>query len=289
MNLISVLDINLKDVLDLSRELKSEDRKKKRDDLKGRTIGMIFEKSSTRTRVSFEVAMNMLGGDAIFLSPKDIQLGRGESLADTAKVLSRYLDAIVYRAYSHSNMLELARSSTIPIINALDDLEHPCQAIADMLTISECAEGKNFTYIGDGNNVCNSLLLAAPQIGLKLSIATPKGYEPDPGILNRAGETRLTNDPKEAVKGADIIYTDVWISMGEEGMTGEKKEKFRGFQINSELFSMANENAIFMHCLPAHRGEEVTDDVIDSKNSVVFQQAENRLWVQEAILLKLLR
>jgi len=299
-DLLSVLDLSpeeLKKVLELTKVFKDEAKLKKkiRDDLKGKTLALLFEKPSTRTRVSFEVAMYLLGGNSIYLSANELQLSRGETVADTAKVLSRYVDAIAARVFSHSSLIELAENSSIPVINALSDLEHPCQAISDMFTIQEIkgeTKGLKITYVGDGNNVANSLMLAGSMLGMEVVICTPVGYEPNRELLRKAleiankqgGKLLLLHDPSEAVKGADVVYTDVWVSMGFEKEKEERKRTFSTYQVNTSLLKKAKEDVIFMHCLPAHRNEEVTDEVIDGPHSVVFQQAENRLYVQEAIL-----
>jgi ornithine carbamoyltransferase len=258
----------------------------------GRSIGLIFEKASTRTRVSFEVGIYQLGANSIYLNPKEIQLGRGETIRDTAKTLSRYLHAIVIRTFSHNILIDFAANSSIPIINGLSDLHHPCQALADMMTVIE-KKGKlmglNIAYIGDSNNVANSLIEASSRMGINLKIACPKGYEPDPDVLKEAkasakSEIKIIRDPKDAAMGADVLYTDVWVSMGQEKEEKQKKKKFKAYQLNSKIVSYAKKDAIILHCLPAHRGEEITDDVIDSPQSAVFDQAENRLHVQKALL-----
>ncbi|MCX7725023.1 MAG: ornithine carbamoyltransferase [Thermodesulfovibrio sp.] len=260
----------------------------------GKSIGMIFEKPSTSTRVSFEVAIYQLGAHPIYLSSKELQLSRGETIKDTAQVLSRYLNAVVIRTFSHSIIEEFAKWSTIPVINALTDSHHPCQAMADMMTIFEKkgkVEGIKIVYIGDGNNVANSLIEASALMGAKITIATPHGYEPSKQSVELAKaltDVTLLNDPFEAVIDADVLYTDVWISMGEEN-SSEKIEKFKNFQINSDLLRKAKKDAIVMHCLPAHRGEEITDEVIDGPQSVVLDQAENRLHTSKAILEFLLK
>ncbi len=254
-----------------------------------KSIGMIFEKPSTRTRISFEVAIYQLGGHPIYLSSKDLQLSRGETIKDTAMVFSRYLDAVIIRTFSHSVIEEFAKWSTIPVINALTDLHHPCQAMADMMTIFEKKgklEGIKIAYIGDGNNVANSLIEASALTGVNIFLATPQGCEPLEEILQRAKTmtgVNLSDNPFEAVLDADVIYTDVWLSMGEEQNT-EKREKFKSFQVNSNLLKKAKPDAIVMHCLPAHRGEEITDEVLDGPQSVVLDQAENRLHTEKAIL-----
>ncbi|RNB53818.1 ornithine carbamoyltransferase [Brevibacillus gelatini] len=263
--------------------------------LQGKTLGMIFDKASTRTRVSFEVGMHQLGGLGMFMSGKELQLGRGEPISDTAKVLSRYVDAIMIRTFSHSYVEELAEHASIPIINGLTDLYHPCQALADMLTIWEHKgklKGVKLAYVGDGNNVANSLVLAAALLGLEVRVATPAGYEMDAAIVAKAakyakqsgGKMMVTHDPKEAVAGADAVYTDVWTSMGFEAENEVRMKAFAGYQVNEELVAEADRDYLFLHCLPAHRGEEVTAGVIDGSRSVIFDQAENRLHAQKAIL-----
>ncbi|MBM4237887.1 MAG: ornithine carbamoyltransferase [Euryarchaeota archaeon] len=300
-DVISILDLkdDLREILDLASKLKNG-KVKRENALKGRTLAMIFEKSSTRTRVSFEVGMAQLGGHALYLSPKDLQIGRGETISDTAKVLSRYVDCIMYRAFSHGAMLELAESATVPVINGLDDLEHPCQIVADLLTVKEHKgqfKGRRMAYVGDGNNVCNSLLLGAAIVGMDFAAGCPKGYEPDGEITSearriakRAGcSSEVLGDPGEAVRGADVIYTDVWTSMGQESEAEKREKAFAPYQVNSALVKKAKRDCIVMHCLPAHRGMEITDEVIDGKKSVVFDQAENRLHAQKAILLSVIR
>lgn len=257
----------------------------------GKSIGLIFEKPSTRTRVSFEVGIYQLGAQPVYMRPEEIQLGRGETISDTAKVLSRYLDGIMIRTFGHERLEEFANASTVPVINGLSDLHHPCQALADVMTIYE-KKGKltgiKVAYIGDGNNVANSLVEAAGRLGFTLTLATPEGYEPDAGVLETArkgkGDIILLSDPKEAAGMSDVIYTDVWVSMGEESEAEKKKGRFKNYQINSSLLSCAKPDVIVMHCLPAHRGEEITDEVIDGPNSVVFDQAENRLHAQKALM-----
>ena len=262
--------------------------------LTGLTIGSIYEKPSTRTRVSFEVGIDKLGGNPLTLLKGDIQLGKSESIEDTAAVLSRYLGAITYRCFGHEDVEKLAKGSTVPVINALSDKHHPCQAAADMMTIAENFDelaGIKVAWVGDGNNVLHDLMLGAASLGMKMHYAVPKGFEPDEKIVSRAkdiaketgGTVDMTHDPVEAVKEANVVYTDVFISMGEEHLK-DKIKAFEGFQVNEELVSNADSNYIFMHCLPAHRGEEVTNGVIDSKNSVVFDQAENRMWAQMSLL-----
>lgn len=258
----------------------------------GKSVGLIFEKSSTRTRVSFEVGVYHLGAQSIYLNPKEIQLGRGETIADTAKVLSRYLHAIMIRTYGHDRLTEFARHATIPVINGLSDQHHPCQTLADLMTIKERKGGIDnirVSYIGDVNNVTNSLIEASAIVGFELVIACPEGHEPSHEVLDVArskgkGDIIILRNPKEAAGNADVIYTDVWVSMGQEEEAAAKKERLKGFQVNSSLLSCAKSDVIVLHCLPAHRGEEITDDVIDGPNSAVFDQAENRLHTQKALL-----
>jgi ornithine carbamoyltransferase len=267
--------------------------------LAGKTLAMIFEKASTRTRVSFEVGMLQLGGHALFLSSRDIQIGRGETIADTAKVLSRYVDGIMARTFAHETVLELARHATVPVINGLTDLLHPCQALADYFTVREkfgSTRGLTLAYVGDGNNMCHSLMLGGPKVGMHVRVATPEKYRPSREILEMAqgdaaaAGTRLElfTSPQEAVAGAHVVYTDVWASMGQEAEAEERKRHFAGFQVTPELMAQAAEGALFMHCLPCHRGEEVHEAVADGPWSVIFDEAENRLHVQKAILLLLL-
>lgn len=263
--------------------------------LKGKTLGMIFEKSSTRTRVSFEVGMFQLGGHALFLSKNDLQLGRGETIWDTGQVMSRYLDGIMIRTFAHRNVVELARGATIPVINGLTDLSHPCQAMADYMTVKEMKgklEGLKVAFVGDGNNMVHSLMMGAAKLGMHFAVATPEGYEPDQEIIGLSkenakqtgGSVLVTQDPKEAVADADIVYTDVWASMGQEEEQAKREEAFKNYQINDELVKYAKSDYLFMHCLPAHRGEEVSESVIDGDRSVIFDQAENRLHAQKAIM-----
>lgn len=267
--------------------------------LKGKILGLIFDKPSTRTRVSFEAGMLQLGGQVLYLNGQDLQLGRGEPISDTAKVLSQYVDAIMIRTFSHGRVEELAEHATIPVINGLTDLYHPCQALADLLTIEEIKgklEGIKMAYIGDGNNVAHSLMIAAAKMGMHLTVATPEGYEPDEKIttlaknfaLESGAKIVVTNNPKEAVKEVDVIYTDVWTSMGQETENELRKKVFADFQVNEELVAEAKSDFIFLHCLPAHRGEEVTSSIIDGHSSYVFQQAGNRLHVQKALLAEIL-
>ncbi len=278
---------------------KALQRGKSRPTLKGKSLGMIFEKSSTRTRVSFEVGMYQLGGQALFLSSNDLQIGRGEPIADTARTLSRYLDGIMIRTFAQSTVEELARHAAVPVINGLSDLHHPCQALADLLTIREkkgALKGLKLAYVGDGNNVANSLIEACVKTGMHISVACPHGYEPDAGVMRGAkreslktgSELRIVNDPVKAVKDADAVYTDVWASMGQEAEHAVRVRAFKGYEVNARLMKAARPKAVVMHCLPAHRGEEISADVIDGRQSVVFDQAENRLHVQKAVLEMLL-
>ncbi|WP_240419873.1 ornithine carbamoyltransferase [Paenibacillus periandrae] len=277
------------------------DLKKKRNagevfhPLKGKTLGMIFEKSSTRTRVSFEVGMYQLGGHALFLSSNDLQLGRGETISDTAQTMSRYLDGIMIRTHAHRKVIDLARGATIPVINGLTDRSHPCQALADYQTILEHKgqlRGLKVAYIGDGNNMVHSLIMGAAKLGIDFAVASPKGYEPNEKIVSSAVDVAnqtgaklyVGNDVKEAVADADVIYTDVWASMGFEEEQKEREIAFKQFQVNEALVSLAKKDYLFMHCLPAHRGEEVSEGVIDGPNSIIFDQAENRLHAQKAIM-----
>ena len=288
------------DTLDLADELKYKQKNGiEHHLLKGKTLGMIFTKSSTRTRVSFEVGMYQLGGSALFLSSNDIQLGRGETIYDTANVLSRFLDGIMIRTYKQSDVEELAKYGQIPIINGLTDLVHPCQVLADFQTIREHKgklSGLKLAYIGDGNNMAHSLLYGGAKVGMEVAIATPKQYECDEEVVKNAIEDAaktgtkitITNDPKEAIKDADVVYADTWVSMGQESEKAEKIKIFGDYQINSELFSYAKPDAIFLHCLPAYRGYEVTEDIIDGPNSVIFDEAENRLHAQKAVMVKLM-
>lgn len=263
--------------------------------LKGKTLAMIFEKPSTRTRVSFEVGMWQLGGYALYLSAGDLQLGRGETIADTAKTLSRYVNGIMARVFAHQTILDLVKHSKVPVINGLSDFTHPCQGLADLFTIYEKKgrlRGLKLAYVGDGNNVAHSLIYGCSKVGMNITLACPKKYEPNPEVVLKAKEegkrtgckVKVTNDPKEAVREADIIYTDVWASMGKEKEHEKRVKIFKPYQVNAKLVKKAKEDYLFMHCLPAHRGEEVTDEVADSKNSVIFDQAENRLHTQKALL-----
>lgn len=302
-DLLSMVDLgkDLIPIIKRAARLKAERRRGLvRPALHGKNVAMIFEKPSTRTRTSFEVGLNDLGAHALYMAPKDLQLGRGETIADTARVLSRYVDGIVYRAFRHQDEAELARWASVPVINALDDREHPCQVVADLLTLSERWKGRfagqRLAWVGDGNNVLHSLLLGCAMVGLDISSATPDGYHPDPTIVSTAeslaqksgAKLEFTADPKVAVRGADAIYTDVWVSMGEEAEQSARERAFAGFQVNPALVALARPGAVVMHDLPAHRGLEIADEVIDGPQSIVWDQAENRLHVQKAILEELL-
>jgi ornithine carbamoyltransferase len=263
--------------------------------LRGKALGMYFAKASTRTRVSFEVGIQQLGGYALFLSAADLQLHRGEPISDTARVLARYLDGVMIRTFAHDDVVEWARWSDIPVINGLTDLEHPCQVMADLLTIKEKKgqlDGLKLAYVGDGNNMVHSLLDGGAKFGMHVAIACPPGYEPHPAIVARAGQVaalhggsvEIQHDPAAAVQGADAVYTDVWASMGQEAESAQRRQHFQGFQVSEALMALAHPGAIFLHCLPAHRGEEVTAGVIDGPQSAVIDEAENRLHVQKAIM-----
>ncbi|MCI5866737.1 MAG: ornithine carbamoyltransferase [Methanosphaera sp.] len=298
-HLLSMSDVkdDVETILSIAEDLKSGKINEK--PLEDKYLGMIFEKSSTRTRVSFEVGMHQLGGTPLYLSSKDLQLNRGEPISDTARVLSRFLDCIMIRAKSHANVEELAKYATIPVISGLTDKEHPCQAFADLLTIKEYKGDFNrkLVFVGDGNNVCNSLLLASAYVGMDMTVACPEGYEPDEEIFNEAvseaektgAKIEVEHDINKAVEGADILYTDVWVSMGDEAEQQEREEVFKPFQINAQLLSQANDGAIVMHCLPAIRDQEITDEVMTSQQSAIWDQAENRLHAQKAILYHILK
>jgi len=297
MNLISISDLTREDIYRLldSAEAFRAGRGKGSRLLEGKSLAMIFEKPSTRTRVSLEVACEELGGHPLSLSSAELQLGRGETIADTARVLSRYVHGITARVYSHSTVEQLAKHASVPVINALSDWEHPLQILADLMTMRQRfgrLEGLVMAWVGDGNNVCNSLLLASAIMGMQMSVASPQGYEPDPRILERAqrlgGKPRLVVEPKEAAAGADVVITDTWISMGDEGEEAERLRVFGRYQVNRELMRLAKERAIAMHCLPAHRGQEITDEVMDGPQSAVFDEAENRLHASKAVLAWLL-
>jgi len=302
-DLLRVADLSRKEIeeiLDLSGELKARlKRGERHTPLLGKTLGLIFEKSSTRTRVSFEVGIYQLGGQSLFLSSKDLQIGRGETLADTARVLSRYVEGLVIRTFGHEIVEEMAHYASIPIINGLSDLHHPCQVLADLFSIRErkrSLDGLKVAYVGDGNNMAHSWIEGASKFGIHLMVACPVGYEPDQEIYENALRERarpaakieIGHDPEQAVEGADVVYTDVWTSMGQEQEKDERLRDFQGFQLNHSLLSHAKPGVLVMHCLPAHRGEEITDEVIDGPHSIVWDQAENRLHVQKAILVKLM-
>lgn len=298
-HLLSLHDITEEEfhkILDLAKKLKADNRAGiAHPVLKGKTLAMIFTKSSTRTRVSFETGMFQLGGHALYLNGHDIQLGRGESIYDTANVLSRMVDGIMIRTFAHSDVTDLARYGSVPVINGLTDLLHPCQALADFLTISEHKgklEGLKFAYVGDGNNMAHSLMFAAAKAKMDIAVATPLGYECNAEVLENAkadakksgSRIIITNDPQEAVSGADVVCTDTWTSMGQEAEKAERVKVFRDYQVNAKLFSKAKDDAIFLHCLPAYRGYEVTEEIIDGPHSVIFDEAENRLHAQKAVM-----
>ncbi len=303
---LSIMDITLEEmeaIFDLTRRLKQERLAGIRHDhiLAGRKLAMIFEKPSTRTRVSFEVGAYELGMYPLYLSARDLQLGRGETIGDTARVLERYVDGIMARVFEHEKLVELANNAEIPVINGLSDTFHPCQIMADLYTVLEKKgrlTGLNMVFVGDGaNNIAHSLLVGCTKVGMNITIATPEGYDPDAKIVEYAKgqaarmhcEVKIARDPYEAVKDADVIYTDVWVSMGDEAEAEKRKRDFANYQVNTKLLSEAKEDVIVLHCLPAHRGEEITDEVMDGPHSVVFDEAENRLHVQKAIMAMLIR
>ena len=297
-HLLKLMDLTEKDIVEIlntADQLKYEKKNGiKHHILAGKTLGMIFEKSSTRTRVSFEVGMYDLGGTALFLSARDLQIGRGEPVQDTARVLSRYLDGIMIRTFDQEEVESLAKYGSIPIINGLTDYCHPCQVLADLMTIREHRgrlKGQKLCYIGDGNNMTNSLIVGGIKMGMSVSVACPKGYEPDAEIMKWAaakGTFECTDDVLVAAKDADVLYTDVWASMGQEGEAEERKKIFKGYQINSDVMAVAHDDAMVLHCLPAHRGEEITDDVLEAHADEIFDEAENRLHAQKAVLVKCL-
>lgn len=283
------------DILNLADQLKFEKYHGERKPyLGGKTLGMIFTKASTRTRVSFEVGMYQLGGNALFLSGSEMQIGRGEPAEDTARVLSKYLDGIMIRTYKQSEVEKLAEFSDIPVINGLTDYCHPCQVLADLMTIRErkgSFKGKKLTFIGDGNNMANSLIVGAVKTGMEIAVACPKGYEPDAEIIKwgtQNGKVTITDDVKAAAEAADVMYTDVWASMGQEGEAELRKQKFKGFCIDSELMKLAKKDAMVLHCLPAHRGEEITAEVLEAHADEIFAEAENRLHAQKAVMVTLM-
>ena len=300
MNLISIFDLThaeLEGLVERGEALKRERKEglKASHELEGKTLTLIFEKPSTRTRVSFEVAMHELGGNVISLNWNELQLGRGERVRETARVLSSYVDAVMIRAYRHDTVEEFANYASIPVINGLTDLEHPCQTLADLMTIKgykRSFTGITVAWVGDGNNVCNSLIGGAAITGMNMRVACPKGYEPAKGVVERAKrmgcEVLIMENAEEAAVDADVLYTDVWVSMGEEEERDKRKRDLRNYQLNEDLVKVAKEEAIIMHCMPVHIGEEITEGVMNSKNSVIFEQAENRLHAQKALLLKLL-
>ncbi|MCL2388045.1 MAG: ornithine carbamoyltransferase [Defluviitaleaceae bacterium] len=298
-DLLKMLDLSSEDIFEI---LNSADQMKynlkhgiAHRVLEGKTLAMIFQKSSTRTRVSFETGMYQLGGQALFLTHNDLQIGRGEPIEDTARVLSRYANGIMIRTFAQEEVETLAKWSTIPVINGLTDFSHPCQILADLMTIREyhtALEGVKMAYIGDGNNMCNSLIVGALKCGMKMAVATPKGYEPHADILKFAkdhgGEFSLVNDPMEAAVSADVLVTDVWASMGQEDEAKKRMKDFAGFQINNAIMQQAHSKAIVLHCLPAHRGEEITAEVFEAHADVIFDEAENRLHAQKAVMARLM-
>ena len=295
-HLLKLMDLSEKEIveiLNLADQLKYEKKNGiEHHLLKGKTLGLIFSKSSTRTRVSFEVGMYDLGGNALFLSSRDLQIGRGEPVQDTARVLSRYLDGIMIRTFAQSEVEDLAKYGSIPIINGLTDYCHPCQVLADLMTIREhkgTLAGRKICYIGDGNNMTNSIIVGCIKMGMEVSVACPKGYEPDAEIMawaNEFGKFTCTENILEAAKDSDVLYTDVWASMGQEAEAEERKKIFKSYQINSNVMSVAKSDAMVMHCLPAHRGEEITEDVLEAHADEIFDEAENRLHAQKAVLVK---
>lgn len=298
-DMLSVQDLSaeeVREVLDLARHLKREHRAGLDPDLlRGKTVALLFEKPSLRTRVTFEVGMRQLGGYAVYLAPQDVQLGVREAVPDVARNLARWVDGIVARVNRHATLQELADAATIPVVNALSDREHPCQALGDLLTVEEkwgTLSGVRAAWLGDGNNVCHSFLLAASRVGMWVTVATPPGYEPDAQVVAAAqaeaarwgGRVQLVTDPLQAVSGAQVVYTDVWTSMGQEAQREERRRAFQAYQVNADLLAHADPHAVVLHCLPAHRGEEITDEVLDGPQSAVLDQAENRLHVQKAVL-----
>lgn len=301
-DLVSIHDLTQEEMLgliELAKDMKAN-KDKYRESLKNKTLAMIFMKSSTRTRVSFEVGIYELGGTGLFLSSNDIQLGRGETIQDTAKVMSRYVDGIMARVFAHQDILDLAEFGTVPVINGLTDLNHPCQVLADYLTISEHKgelKGLKLAYVGDGNNMAHSLMLGGAKVGTHTTIITAPGHEPNEEMVELArkdaeatgAEIVVTNNIKAGVAGADVVYTDVWASMGQEDEAEARKKLFMPYQVNGDLMKLAKDDAIFMHCLPAHRGEEVTDEVADAASSVIFDEAENRMHIQKAVMYELMK
>ena len=298
-HLLKLLDVSEKEILEilnLADQLKYERKHGiAHEHLKGKTLGMIFQKSSTRTRVSFETGMYQLGGQALFLSNRDLQIGRGEPVQDTARVLSRYLDGIMIRTFEQKEVEDLAKYGSIPVINGLTDFCHPCQILADLMTIREYKgsfKGLKACFIGDGNNMANSLIVGCIKVGMSVSIACPNGYEPDADIVKwgqAQGKLTITNNPLEAAEGADVVYTDVWASMGQEGEAQIRRKAFEGFQVNDALMAKANDGAMVLHCLPAHREEEITAKVLEAHANEIFEEAENRMHAQKAVLVKLMK
>lgn len=297
-HLLKLLDLSREEmieILNLADQLKYEQKHGIAHKLlEGKTLGMIFEKSSTRTRVSFEVGMYQLGGSALFLSKNDLQIGRGEPIQDTARVLSRYLDGIMIRTFAQKTVEDLAQYGSIPIINGLTDFSHPCQVLADLMTIREhkgTTDGLKLCFVGDGNNMAHSLIVGGLKTGMKVSVATPKGYQPAKEILDFAqptGRFEWTDDPLKAAEGADVVYTDVWASMGQEGEAVQRQKDFAGFQVNQNLMERTNPDCMVLHCLPAHRGEEITGDVMEAHANEIFDEAENRLHAQKAVMVKVM-
>lgn len=300
-HLLKLLDLSTEEIIDLlntADQLKYELKHGiPHEHLRGKTLGMIFQKSSTRTRVSFEVGMAQLGGHALFLSSRDLQIGRGEPVEDTARVLSRYLDGIMIRTFAQQEVETLAEVGTIPIINGLTDFCHPCQVLADLMTIRECKGtliGQKLCFVGDGNNMANSLIVGGLKTGMEVAIACPKDYQPDPVVLkfaaeNYPGKLLITDDIPQAAKDADVLYTDVWASMGQEGEADLRRKAFAGFQINDSVMAVAKPDAIVLHCLPAHREEEITAKVFEAHANEIFEEAENRLHAQKAVMVKLMK
>ncbi|MFH1996376.1 MAG: ornithine carbamoyltransferase [Candidatus Omnitrophota bacterium] len=301
-NILSISDLSADEIYDIINRTKQVKKNRLRyaRSLYGKCIGMVFEKPSNRTRVSFEVGMVQLGGHAVYLGPSELGMGKRESAKDVARVLSRYLDAIITRTFDHAEAEELARYATVPVVNGLSDKAHPCQALCDIFTVAEkfgAFRGVQLAYVGDGNNVLNSLMCASAKVGLNITVATPKGFEPKPYVVKQSKEfakrsgskVLITNDLKKAIAGADVVYTDVWVSMGQESQTTRRLKAFRPYQVNEKQLCIAKKNCFVMHCLPAHRGQEITDGVIDSARSIVYDQAENRMHTEKAILLRLLK
>lgn len=295
LKLSDLTEAEILDLLDLADRLKDENKRGiSHPYLAGKSLGMIFQKSSTRTRVSFEVGMYELGGQALFLSPRDLQIGRGEPIEDTARVLSRYLDGIMIRTFAQSEVEDLARFGSIPIINGLTDYAHPCQVLADLMTIRERKgdlRGRKLTFVGDGNNMANSLIAGCIKVGMKVAIACPKDYEPDAELMRWAsenGEFLCTEDVLLAARDADAVYTDVWASMGQEDEAAERRRAFSGYQVNAEVMAQAKPDAMVLHCLPAHRGEEITAEVLEAHADEIFEEAENRLHAQKAVMVRLM-